>query len=479
MESRSAPATYTPADLGRYLATLSDSEEVAQFLRQARMLAAAQEDVPAAAPPALKSGEEWADMVAARRQATEGILRDLGYLDHAMRLLDDDDNARACRSRALAKVVADLNVSEGIASDLIRNVALGDGGSEVLDLCGDAEDAQFLIVDRLYEGKFHLLFGAEGTNKTTLMLHDAGTLADQRSHSLLFEYEMDESAVKRLLDDLGYEREAVAKYVHVVSPREPFSAAMMLRYLGRWPDVRLVVLDNVSEAIALGGGEASENSSGDVLRTLSVLRNVAHDRNIATVAIDHLPHHRTDAARGSTAKAQIADVAFSIEASPPVRRDRPGKLKLTCRKDRPSLIGKGRELWLRIGDGEGGLPIVPVEVEQSKWDDTAVALISALQTWNDENPGEEIGTTALIKLAGFPTSGRKFMQAGAALVGLSRDIDAPVAMRVVKRGTQEHTKYRYEEVAAGGLEIGGGSDPFSFEAQAADVARAQAERTAA
>jgi hypothetical protein len=458
--------------VAQHLASLSDVEEVNMFLRQARMLAAATEDTQAINPPALKSGEEWADLTAGRLQVTGDILRDFGYMDNVMRLLDDDDNAQACRTRAVGKVMVDLGVARDIATTLVRNVALGDGGSEVLDLRGDVDAAEFLIEDRLYVGKFHLLFGAAGTNKTTLMLHDAGTLAQQGKHSILFEYEMDESAVKLMLDDLGFDREQVAQYIHIVCPSESFSAAMLLRYLGRWPDAQLIVLDNVSEAIALGDGDTSENSAGDVLRTLSVLRNIAHDRDIATVAIDHLPHHRSDAARGSTAKAQIADVAFSIEASPPVRRDQAGKLKLTCRKDRPSLIGKGRTIWLRIGDGEGGLPIVPIEVEESKWDETAVALISALQTWNDDNPGEEIGTTALIKLAGFPTSGRKFTQASAALVALSRDLDAPVAMRVVKRGSQEHTKYLYSEVG-GALGFG---EP-TMESQAADIARAL-DRTA-
>ena len=53
-------------------------------------------------------------------------------------------------------------------------------------------------------------------------------------------------------------------------PREPFSSALLMSHLGRWPDAKLIVLDNMSEAIASGDG--SENESMDVLRTLGLLR---------------------------------------------------------------------------------------------------------------------------------------------------------------------------------------------------------------
>lgn len=100
----------------------------------------------------------------------------------------------------------------------------------------------------------HLLFGREGTNKSTLLVRDACELATQGIHSILFEYEMDDGAVKRLIDDLGYDRERMSEFVHVVVPREPFSSALLMSHLGRWPDAKLIVLDNMSEAIASGDG---------------------------------------------------------------------------------------------------------------------------------------------------------------------------------------------------------------------------------
>jgi len=139
----------------------------------------------------------------------------------------------------------------------------------------------------------------------------------------------------------------------------------------------------------------------DVLRVLGLLRDLAHDRDIATVALDHLPHHRNDAARGSTAKAQIMDVAFSIEAKPTVRRDRPGKLKLTCRKDRPSFIGKGTEQWFDIGDGNGGLPITPCQPEQEHGiSDRQAAILVALEKHDESDPGVPLSQNAVLKLAG-------------------------------------------------------------------------------
>ena len=111
---------------------------------------------------------------------------------------------------------------------------------------------------------------ARGHEQSTLLVRDACELATQGIHSILFEYEMDDGAVKRLIDDLGYDRERMSEFVHVVVPREPFSSALLMSHLGRWPDAKLIVLDNMSEAIASGDG--SENESMDVLRTLGLLR---------------------------------------------------------------------------------------------------------------------------------------------------------------------------------------------------------------
>lgn len=448
-----------PVDtFAEHLATLESPIAVERALKQARMLAAGL--VPDdKLVPELLSGDALAAQSSMRLEAAEGILRELGYAGHLLRLLDRDDNAAACRRAAVAKLTADIAVSDETAENLVLSVASGiRTDSDVIDLLGEAEPARFLIPGRWYEGKFHLLFGKEGTNKTTLMLHDACELATQGKHSILFEYEMDRSAVMQMIDDLGFDREAVAKYVHVVTPREQFSSGLLMRFLGRWPDAQLVVLDNVSEAIA-SGGDQSENDAGDVVRTLGMMRNVAHDRGIACVALDHLPHHRTDAARGSTAKAQIMDVAFSIEAMPPVRRDSPGKLKLTCRKDRPSLIGKGAETWLSIGDGAGGLPIRELDraEDAGSWSDLQVGMLEELRKHHEATGGEDIGVTALLALVGV-TSGRKFASAKAELVELHRDHTAPVNMTVVKRGNApEQCRFAYVEGVAGVADDGTGA----------------------
>lgn len=439
----------------RHLATL-DSDGRALAVRKAETRAMAVVDDAVLRAPDLQSGEEWAATLGMRLEATRSILDDLGYMDNALRLLDHDDNAEACRRAALRAVRSELPVSEDTAKDLILGVASGiTGDAEVVTLTGEIVPTAFLTDGRWYEGKLHLLFGREGTNKTTLLLNDACALATEGKHSILFEYEMDANAVKQMIEDLGYDRAEMDKFVHVVCPREQFSSGVLLRFLGRWPEAQMIVLDNVSEAIASGDG--SENESMDVIRTLGMLRNVAHDRGIAAVALDHLPHHRNDAARGSTAKAQIMDVAFSIEALPPVRRERAGKLKLVCRKDRPSMIGKGTETWLSIGDGEGGLPIAPLdrEAEQGTWSETQVGLISKLTDWCEDNPGQDIGVTPLLALLGV-TGGRKFAEAKADLVALHSDPSAPVEMRVVRNGrAAEQLRFRVAEVASepDGLEL--------------------------
>lgn len=432
-------------EFAQHIAGLDEAERD-RAMRQVRMMSMNAAPDEAFEPPALQSGEDWAATLGMRLAGVRSILEDLGYMDNVLRLLDQDDNAEACRKAAVRAVTAELLVSEDTATDLILGVTSGvTGDAEVVTLTGDIVPTEFLTAGRWYEGKLHLLFGREGTNKTTLLLNDACALATENKHSILFEYEMDANAIKQMIDDLGYDRAEMDKYVHIVCPREQFSSGVLLRFLGRWPEAELIVLDNVSEAIASGDG--SENESMDVIRTLGMLRNVAHDRGIGAVALDHLPHHRNDAARGSTAKAQIMDVAFSVEALPPVRRDRAGKLKLVCRKDRPSLIGKGAETWLSIGDGEGGLPIAPMaETERAKLSDTQVEIVSALQSYAEAHPVDpKLSGKSVLKLVGI-TGGRRYTDGVSELQALASDPSEPVEAEVVKHGAQERWTYWYSEV---------------------------------
>jgi hypothetical protein len=333
-------------------------------------------------------------------------------------------------------------------------LSLIDAGSpfDVLDPCkaGELERPSFLVEQFCYRGKLHLLFGRDGTNKSMLIIWTLATLASLGKHVLLIEYEMDENAVGVQLEEMGFDREALRPYFHQVAPNHAFSAELLEGILGALPGCEAVALDNVAEAIASAGGGSNgdENAARDALIVLAPLRDLAHrEDGPAVIAADHLPHARDNAARGTTAKGALTDVAFQVETPHPVTRTRTGDIKLTCRKDRPSLIGKGTELWHTVGDGEGGLPIkriaTPGDLRDELSEDGA-SMILGLERYATAHEGREwLSRPKVYDQCGLSKS----LKRDAELARLANDETQPIEQRVEARGeAAAATQYRFREV---------------------------------
>lgn len=328
--------TSPPLDaFAQALAAAPGPEAREQMIARAKAMAAQRVAPDALDVPELLTAEALAGERNGHLTAARAIIGELGYAEHAARLAADDANATAARNAVAAEITARFGLDASAAERVVIDAATGRTGEafRVLDPAGieNPEPPAWLTPGRWYEGRLHLLFGREGTNKTILVLHDLLTLAAAGRHSILVEYEMGEEAIAVLIAELGFDRRKVRPYLHVVDPQESFDAGMLDALMARWRQAEAVALDNLSEAVVSARGD--EDKSGDALTALQPMRDLAH-RGVTTIAIDHLPHHREDAARGSTAKGQITEVAFSIQARPPVTRTTPGKLKLVCRKDR-------------------------------------------------------------------------------------------------------------------------------------------------
>jgi hypothetical protein len=333
-------------------------------------------------------------------------------------------------------------------------LTLIDTGSpfDVLDPCrpGELQRPSFLVEQFIYRGKLHLLFGREGTNKTMLIIWTLATLAKLGKHALLIEYEMDENAVGVQLEEMGFDREALRPYFHQVAPNHAFSPELLERILAAFPGCEAVALDNVAEAIASAGGGSNgdENAARDALIVLAPLRDLAHRADgPAVIAADHLPHARDNAARGTTAKGALTDVAFQVETPHPVTRTRAGDVKLTCRKDRPSLIGKGSELWHTVGDGEGGLPIkriaTPGDLTDQLSEDGAAMIVKLgnFATANPDNPW--LSKEKVYDVCGLARSRKRDVE----LQRLANDPEQPIEQTVKPRGNAAATTlYRFRGV---------------------------------
>lgn len=332
---------------------------------------------------------------------------------------------------------------------------------DVLDPCkpGELQRPSFLVDGLLYRSKLHLLFGREGTNKTMLIIWTLATLASQGRHVLLIEYEMDADAVGVQLEEMAFDREALRPYFHQIAPNHAFSRDLLDQIICEIPACDAVALDNVAEAIASGGGGSNgdENAARDTLIVLAPLRDLAHSEDgPAVIAADHLPHARDNAARGSTAKGALTDVAYQVETPHPVTRERPGDIKLTCRKDRPSLLGKGSEIWHTVGDGEGNLPIrriaTPGDLGAELTDDGATMLIK-LEAYANANPDNPwLSRPKVYDACGLAKSRKRDIE----LLRLANDPSQPIEQTVKPRGNAPATTlycFRDFEDCASALDI--------------------------
>jgi hypothetical protein len=351
---REALAEFAPDLTARQLAGLLD------LARGVRERGASTNGNGEPSPAVLPDGEELAAERAQQVAELVEHLAERGWSDRALRLVDSDAYARDAR-RELAELLKSHRLTKPEATELIERVAYGltnvDG---VMDLTADPEPHEVLIDGLLVRGYLHSVYGDRGTLKTLMLVWACCVLAENGQHSILFEYEMPPALLARLIDDLGFDRAAMLRYFHVIEPTEAgqvFSAALVSRYLARWPETVLVGLDNLGEALDDSDPDASENSAGDSRRMLRIMRTVSRrGSRPATVVIDHTGVSG-GRARGSTAKGQAVDVELDFTLASPLRRDHIGKLEVVCRKDRTTEIGLGRKWAYEIGDGDGGLPI--------------------------------------------------------------------------------------------------------------------------
>jgi hypothetical protein len=88
---------------------------------------------------------------------------------------------------------------------------------------------------------------------------------------------------------------------------------------------------------------------------------VAREHAAAVVVVDHLPKIENGSryARGSSAKLQIVDVAFLVEAIRPFSRQQDGLLTLTVAKDRRGYLHRRHDVRVLVEDGQMAIEVTP------------------------------------------------------------------------------------------------------------------------
>lgn len=365
-----------------------------------------------------------------------------------LRLLDRDPNALDCRhDLALGVFGTDFATWPAAQRDELLDL-FAEGGSadeELMDLRGDICPATLLDLPDavpLYEGFCHAWAGTQESLKTMMLLHVAGQLAERGKHSLLFEYEIAVDLIKQNLSDLGFDRELLNEYVHITPVESQLSTGLVLHWLAKFPNVTLVALDNVTEAISLIP-DSSENAAQDVNRTLRIFRNLSHKRGMTTVLLDHLGHADAGRPRGSSVKAHIVDVMSIFEQKTALTRTQPGVLEIRFTKDRGSLLGKGASRCFDIGDGHGNLPVRRSDSSgplPGVWSTRQQKMIDVLRREHEKRPEEWFSTNLVLSRVGAG-GGRTYTTAKVELQRLVDDPTAPVEQTTVKGN---ETRWRYD-----------------------------------
>jgi hypothetical protein len=144
----------------------------------------------------------------------------------------------------------------------------------------------------LYEGKSHTFFGEHGSMKSrgALMAVRDRLLASQ--DVFYIDCESDRRSVCRQLLEMGVTPAVILRRFHYIRPEQPLDdrrfgrfAKFDLGVVGDFFDVRLIVIDGVSEFMAIHGLDA--NDAGDVARYGHLLFR-SPLRGVTRLSVDHI-----------------------------------------------------------------------------------------------------------------------------------------------------------------------------------------------
>ena len=194
-------------------------------------------------------------------------------------------------------------------------------------------------VSLLYPGLVHSLSGESESFKSGVMQWETVCLLARGEPVLYIDFESDPHSVIERLTSMGATTQQIRDHFHYVRPNSGFQPTHLDR-LGDRP-YRLAVIDGVTEALSLSGGDT--NSADSVARLYQQLpHQIATRYGAAVVLIDHVSKSRETRGRfsiGSQHKlAAISGAAYLLEPKTPLARESRGSLLLKIAKDRPGVV---------------------------------------------------------------------------------------------------------------------------------------------
>lgn len=198
-------------------------------------------------------------------------------------------------------------------------------------------DGQFL----LYAGKVHSFYGESESGKSWVAQYAAAEQLKLDKKVIYIDFESDPADLHKRLTLLGVERYQISKnwvYLKPESARDiydPYWKALLA------PGAALVVIDGVTEALTMWGGETKDNDS--ITKWMREFpRKIASESGAAVVQIDHVTKNSETRGRfaiGGQAKLATVDgAAYLIEPIEVLAPGKVGSLTMRVTKDRPGFV---------------------------------------------------------------------------------------------------------------------------------------------
>ena len=195
----------------------------------------------------------------------------------------------------------------------------------------------------LYAGKVHSFYGESESGKSWLAQYACAQTIAQERDVIYIDFESDAADIVERLRLLGVPAALIRAHFTYIRPEAAPNEADQHWQTILGNNYALAIIDGVTEALTIWGGETKDNDT-ITLWTRRFPRRLAKTTGAAVVTIDHVAKDKDNRGRfaiGGQAKLAALDgAAYLIEPAEVMAPGKVGKLVMRVTKDRPGQIRK-------------------------------------------------------------------------------------------------------------------------------------------
>ena len=193
----------------------------------------------------------------------------------------------------------------------------------------------------MYPGKVHSIAGEPGSGKSWIAQVVAAEVLMRGAPVICLDFEDSPESLVSRLRALGVPDEVIVQRFGYVSPSAPLLKSNPVELQG-WIDAStLVVIDGVTDAMALHAWDPLSNEDTAKFMQTLVARFAASSQDPTVILVDHVTKAKSDRggyAIGAQHKMAAVHVQFTIKTIDPFDSDHAGEVRLSVTKDRYGQI---------------------------------------------------------------------------------------------------------------------------------------------